>query len=87
LNGRRVRKTKQCGMSHLGELPANSLINARMPMSMDVHPDRCGGIEIGIAVHIIDIGAMSAFDNERGVPFPFLHLCKGMPYIPAIVFF
>jgi hypothetical protein len=55
-------------------------------MPMDVYPDRGGGIQIRITFQIIDIGTFSAFDNERGVAVPFLHLSKRVPHILAIVF-
>lgn len=83
-NGGGVGKTEQGRMGDLSQLRGQRSIEAGMPMTMKIDPNRRRAVQIFSPLRVDQVGAASPFDDDRQVPFPFLHLREGMPEIRMV---
>ena len=55
-----------------------------MAVAVQIDPNGGGAVEIFLALSIDEIRAATAFDDNRILLFPFLHLREGVPEIPMV---
>jgi len=55
-------------------------------VTMDIGPHRGHPVQVTVAIRVDQPAALSPGDNDRLVPFPILHLGKGMPDVTFIPF-
>ena len=84
LNGRRIGKTQQGTMADFLELVLNRFVENRVPVAVDVHPERGNSIQVSSSLKINEVRPLSSLDNERDFLLPFFHLGKRVPQILAV---
>ena len=61
------------------ELSTERSVKGRVPVSMDVDPQRRYAIEVCASFGIDQVRPFAPFDDQRRLSFPFLHLREGVP--------
>ena len=84
LGGQRVGEPQHRRVRDAVELIADRLVDAGMPVSVHVAPERGDAVDVATAVGADQVGALAALDDQRFVLRPTLLLCERVPQMARV---
>ena len=84
-DGRRIGYAQHGRVRNPAELCGQGPIECRLSVAMEIDPDRRNAVKIPASFAILQVDALSSFDNQRSLFFPILLLREGMPEVAPVI--